>query len=705
MSQPTYPPRLWSWLWGLALVALLLLPVGSAHAAPLGQDGAAEPLLLGQYAFQSVPSGESRIYAVSIPESGAYLVSAVDQDAAANTFDVVVTDAAGTVLYDDVFENIELTLDPGVVTLEFIAVEDGDLWFVVLGQIGSMTGDPEQPGKLNTGSIFSEERISDSLYGVLSVPETSYPQQVLLYLEPGEEDSFWVSAEGEGVGYASVSTDDDNLLRFWTHGGDYLITVQPAARRSALTLIVFLSGRPTAIAMDTPAEAVIPAGSTENVFELQLDTTFDNLTLQVDSEESLGVRLVDNYFEPEVDFDSYGESSLEIPNLFPGVYYLLVSTPEAPAEDIPFTLTVSGAAGQALEALEDGVALEGSFEEGQESTTYTFEVTQPGAMVQLLLESTSQDTDFDISAGLRPGEEIWYSYIYGSNETLSFVAPVAGAYYFMIKSNGGVGDFAVTATEGDLALALENNSVLWDTVAASSRNAYRLEVTDPGQLLTLALVGSPNVDLDIQIASYNADGDQIAYGSSTTSGSIEMISQVLTEPGVYAVTVSSYFYDDATTYFLRTQLMDPSLLGGQWAIEAVAGSQYGEDGFSAGQATGAQDTLQAGDYDTAWASAGADDGEETLELTYEYPVYPHAVEIYESYNPGAVVAVEVYDAESDAWVAAWQGEAAVTEEPYRINLLQLDAPGIRTNRIRLVLDTAAVPGFNEIDAVQLFGRP
>lgn len=697
-------PRLTIRLWTLALIALLVLPVGSAGAAPLGQEDATQ-LLLGQYAYDVVLSDESRVYEITIPESGAYLVTAVDPEAAANAFDVVVTDSAGTVVYDDIFESVELTLEPGVVTLEFIAVEDGELWFVVLGQIGSMSGDADQPGKLNTGSVYGEESISEARYGLLSVPVTSYPQQVLIYAEPGEEDSFFVSAEGDDMGFASISTDEDTLLRFWTHGGDYLITAEPAARRSSLTLIVFLSGRPTPITVDEPLDALLPAESTETVFELQLDTTFDNLVLEVDSDEALGVRLVDHLYDPEVDYDSYGEPTLEIPNLFPGVYYVFVNTPEAAAEDIPFTLTVGGAAGQALETLEDGVPFTGSFAEGEETTTYTFEVSQAGALVEVLLESTSQETDFDLNAGLRPGETIWYTYLYGSNESLRFIAPVAGTYYITVESNAGVGDYDLTISEGDLAPALENNTTIWDTIGTSSRNVYRLVVEEPGQLLLLALVGSPEVDLDIQVAAYNADGEQVAYLSGATGGSVEIASQLLTEPGVYEVTISSYFYEGESNYFLRTQLIDPTLLGGQWAIDATASSQYGEDGFSASQATGPQDTFQPGDYDTAWTAEGTEVGEQTLELGYTYAVIPYAVEVYESYNPGAVVAIELYDAEAGEWVVAWTGEAAVPEELYQINLYPLDQLGIRTDRIRLVLDTDAVPGYNEIDAVQLFGRP
>lgn len=687
------------------LAALLALPSGMAYAAPLGQEEGpqAETLFMGQYAYEAVPAGESRLYSVTVPEAGVYLVTAVD-DVAAEAFDLIVTDANGNELYNDIFATTELTLEPGPVTLEFVAVDEDVLWFVVLGEGGSMTADAEQPGRLAPGNIYSEDRISNGRYALLTVPETAYPQQVLVSVQGGEGDIFFVSAEGPGMGYAFLSTEEDDLLRFWSDGGDYLISAEPLERRSSLTLIPFLSGRPSAIAVDTPVEAVIPAGGTETVFELPLETSFDNLTLDVASDATLGVRLVDRVYDGDVNYDSYGEPTLEIEGLFPGVYYVFVATDEAAEEDIPFTLSVSGTAGRPLESLQDGVTLEDAFA-GEESLSYTFEVTQPGALVSVAIASDT-DTDFDINVGLRPGETIASSYAFGSNETLTLLAPVAGTYYATVTSNGGEGPFTVTATEGDLAPALATDDVTWGDVAAGATNYYLMEVPKAGQLLSIVMVGNPDVDLDLAATSYNAEGESVAYLSNVTGGSEEAVSAILAEPGIYAVTVRSYAYEgEDVGYFLRTRLEDPVMMGGQWAVEGVASSQYGDEDYSATQATGPQDTTTPGDQPTAWAPAGADDGEETLELYYERPVVPQGVAIYESSAPGAIIAVEAFDLETQEWVTLWEGEAAAPEEAYRVFSPELAPAEFRTDQIRLVLDTAAVPGWNEIDAVQLFGRP
>lgn len=698
-------PRLASRLLALVLIAALLVPAGRALAAPPAQEGEAESLILGQFVYEPVRADEVRVYELNIPESGDYQIIPVNEESA--NFDLIVIDAEGNELFNDIFEGptVPVTLESGKVTLEFYAVEDSVLFFVVLGEIGVMSADPDRPGVLNTGSIYYEDRISEGRYATLTIPDTTYPQQVLIYLATGEGDTFFVSAEGPGVGYAAVTTEEKEFLRFWTDGGEYLISVEPYERRSELALTVYLSGRPDSIAIGDSIQDTVPAGATEAVYELELDATYDNLVLELESDAELGLVLVDTIYNSDVRYESYGESTLEIPNLYPGVYYVFVTAPEEAAEAIPFSLSVSGAAGRPIVALEDGVPHADAFEGGEESIGYTFEVSQPGALVTVALSSEEDDTNFDIGAGLRPGISLWASYTYGSNDELTFMAPVAGVYHISIIGYGDVGEFEVTASEGDLAPELVSGQTNWGTIPGSGSNVYRLEVDETGMLLVMVLVGSDIVDLDLHVTAYNEEGDTVAYLSGATGGSMETVSQVLTEPGVYEVVVTSYFGEGDTAYFLTSILADPTLLGGQWATDAVASSEYGEEGWSALQAAGPQDTFAAGDYTTAWASAEPDGGEETLELFFDFPVVPTAVEIYESYNPGAVIAVDAYNIDTGEWVTLWEGEAAPAEEAYRIFSPELAEADFRTDQIRLVLDTAAVPGYNEIDAVQLFGRP
>jgi hypothetical protein len=85
-------------------------------------------------------------------------------------------------------------------------------------------------------------------------------------------------------------------------------------------------------------------------------------------------------------------------------------------------------------------------------------------------------------------------------------------------------------------------------------------------------------------------------------------------------------------------------------------------------------------------------------------VRPSGVNIYESYNPGAVTMVEAFDDEAGEWVVLWEGSEP-TEEALRVFSPELETPAFAATRIRLTLDSDAVGGWNEIDAVELVGRP
>ena len=696
----------------IVMAALLAFSPFAVMAAPAAQFGsvantgetpAGDVLLLGEYAFVDMLNGDTYTAQVVIPESGNYLITAVD-DAAAEDFDLIVTDEAGNELYNDIFVTTGLDLEPGTVTLTFVAVADNQLGVVVLGQIGGMTSDESQPGKLVPGSIYINDEVSDTLYATISVPPSTFPRQVLVAFEPGEGDTYYAYAEGENV-YASATTDTNDILRFWTHGGDYALQVDAYERRSELTLVVFVTGQPAPMTMDEPLEGEVPAGATEVVYELQLDTNYTDIEMVVDGEDDLAITLLDNYYDYDVYHSSYGEEELVIDALYPGVYYVLVQAPEAADENIPFSFTLTGEAGRPTTQLESGTAFEDEFAEGETSINYSFEIANPGAMVTVSLSGANEDSDYDITAGLHPGGANWSSYSWGSDETLTFLAPIAGTYYVTVLSNDYAGGFTIQVDEGEAAPTLETNAIFYDTVEGYSRNLYLLPIAEAGQLLSVILVGPENADLDLTVNGYNSDGDSILNLSGYSSGSAEAVSYLLPEAGLYEVGVSASYSEQGGYFFIQAQVIDPRFFGSQWAIDAVASSQYGEEDSSALQATGASNTPSAGDYPTAWASQDADAGIETLELTYEVPVRPSALAIFESYNPGAITTIEAYDSENDEWVVIYEGEAAATEETYRIFAPELTPVGFITNQIRLTLDSAAVPGWNEIDAVQLFGRP
>ena len=137
----------------------------------------------------------------------------------------------------------------------------------------------------------------------------------------------------------------------------------------------------------------------------------------------------------------------------------------------------------------------------------------------------------------------------------------------------------------------------------------------------------------------------------------------------------------------------------QWASTVRDfSSEYSTSSWSAEQALGEPDVFpNSGDLANAWASREPDAKSEFIELGFDQPMRMRALEIYETYNPGAITSVEL-----------------ITEQGTRIALTRHDfvrrggaarstfGRACTTERIVAVKITVAsgkVAGWNEIDAV------
>ena len=139
----------------------------------------------------------------------------------------------------------------------------------------------------------------------------------------------------------------------------------------------------------------------------------------------------------------------------------------------------------------------------------------------------------------------------------------------------------------------------------------------------------------------------------------------------------------------------------QWAFSATASSEYGNPDWAATQATGAPDTPECGDYQTAWASS-ASDGVDWLELSYEFPVVPGRINIYETHSPGFIVRVEVVD-EDGYYYTIWEGEPASVDECPRVLSIPVTGIDSPVAGVRIHLDQSEGGNWNEIDAAELVG--
>lgn len=138
-----------------------------------------------------------------------------------------------------------------------------------------------------------------------------------------------------------------------------------------------------------------------------------------------------------------------------------------------------------------------------------------------------------------------------------------------------------------------------------------------------------------------------------------------------------------------------------WASTVVDFStEYGSSGSSATQVLGPPDVYpRAGDIPEAWATLVSDGGLQHITVAFSAPTAARAVVWLATFNPGAVVRVDDLTNPS-APVTLWTGTDPSAGYASAVVTVALPAP--RTiQALRLYLDTNAVMGWNELDAIGL----
>lgn len=121
------------------------------------------------------------------------------------------------------------------------------------------------------------------------------------------------------------------------------------------------------------------------------------------------------------------------------------------------------------------------------------------------------------------------------------------------------------------------------------------------------------------------------------------------------------------------------------------------------QAAGSPDTTAAGDIPSAWASKDPDGGEEWIKLDYDRFVALDKVSVVESHNPGAISKVVAVLSDGNEAVI-WEGHMDASEQDELVASDFQVTDDLRARSVKVYLDTARVPGWNEIDAVQITGK-
>jgi hypothetical protein len=118
------------------------------------------------------------------------------------------------------------------------------------------------------------------------------------------------------------------------------------------------------------------------------------------------------------------------------------------------------------------------------------------------------------------------------------------------------------------------------------------------------------------------------------------------------------------------------------------------------QATGAPDTMEAGDLPSAWAPLKPDAGPEWLEVSFAKEVEIDEVRIRETFNPGAICKIAAISKDKIE-IVLWEGDGNPMPAP--VDMVMRPVLGIKSDRIKIHLDTKRIGGWNEIDAVELIG--
>lgn len=140
----------------------------------------------------------------------------------------------------------------------------------------------------------------------------------------------------------------------------------------------------------------------------------------------------------------------------------------------------------------------------------------------------------------------------------------------------------------------------------------------------------------------------------------------------------------------------------RWAISVVdVSSEYSGDGNAAVQALGAPNVYpRAGDIPQAWAPLSADAGIQHITLHFGEARPTSAVFWLETYNPGAVVRID--DLTDPAQPVTLFTGVSPSRGRSGAMAVEIRLPQPRSmHTVRLYLDTAAIVGWNEIDAVAL----
>jgi hypothetical protein len=227
-----------------------------------------------------------------------------------------------------------------------------------------------------------------------------------------------------------------------------------------------------------------------------------------------------------------------------------------------------------------------------------------------------------------------------------------------------------------------------------------------GQTLSLSVTPASSTAIPVVVV-YQDQLPVAAVIGETPGQSIAINNLLISATGEYTIQVQS---TSSTTFDLRAVLnsgIERETSSG--AVQQVArrvidfSSEYSTSSWSAAQTLGAPNTLQYGDYATAWAPEPINGTMEYVTVGYDVPIYATGAVIFESNGNGFVRRVEALDLDGNYHVV-WEGtDPSLPGEvaQFRVTFPQTS---YLVDGLRVTIDTdhdQAV--WEEIDAIILEG--
>lgn len=266
------------------------------------------------------------------------------------------------------------------------------------------------------------------------------------------------------------------------------------------------------------------------------------------------------------------------------------------------------------------------------------------------------------------------------------------------------GGAAAVPDEATLTNGINPGTTVGMTLDDGDIHAWTFEVAAGESVTVTVTPGSDDLDAVVQLIS--PDGNVLVEMDDGFSGEPEVITYTAAEAGTYTALIRGFaMFGGPYTITLETGGGGGQVSGGelrQWASSAVASSQYSDPDWAASQATGEPDTYpECGDIETAWASAYSDDVS-TLTLNYVTPVIPTRMEIYQTYNPGAISQIELIDTSGGSHII-FVGEPKLMDVCPYIMVLSITGVTDPIDQVIIYIDQSETGYWNEIDAVELIG--